>query len=229
MRLRDLGPLLRHGLPQQCALCAADSGNALVCNACIAALPRLPPACPVCALPTPAGDACVRCATRPPPFARTVAPCIYAYPLDRLLQGLKYAGRLALADFFASLIATSVCAWPDRLIALPLSRQRQRERGYNQAREIARGLARRGAVPLDDALIRVRETPAQASLAWSDRARNVRGAFAATRALDGLRVAIVDDVMTTGATLHAAAVAARRAGACAVEAWVVARTLPPET
>ena len=170
---------------------------------------------------------CGRCTAHPPPYTRTIAPCTYAYPIDRLLQDLKYAGRLALADVFASLLAAGISAWPDLLIALPLSARRQRERGYNQASEIARRLARHGHVRLADALVRVRDTPAQANLAWTARSRNVQGAFAASQTLTGLRVAIIDDVMTTGATLRAAADAARRAGAAEVEAWVVARTLPP--
>jgi ComF family protein len=212
-------------LPQQCALCAAGSGRRLVCDACTMDLPQLPELCPACALPCPHGALCGACLARPPAFSRTRAAFEYAFPIDRLLQGLKYEGRLWLAEFLAGALAGRVDTWPDALVPLPLAPARQRQRGYNQAREIARWLAHRGPAPVLDGLVRTRETPSQANLPWSARAANVRGAFAGRASLSGLRIAIVDDVMTTGATLRAAAIAARRAGARDVEAWVVARTL----
>jgi ComF family protein len=213
-------------LPQQCALCTASCDAQLMCADCDHTLPRLPPACPRCALPTPEGAECGPCAARPPPFDRAVAAFAYAFPLDRLLQQLKYAGRLTHAPHFAEALAARVRTWPDVLVALPLAPNRQRERGYNQAAEIARALARLGDVGLADALVRTRDTTPQADLHGAERARNMRGAFAARSSLRGMRVAIVDDVMTTGATLRAAAVAARAAGAREVEVWAVARTLP---
>lgn len=169
---------------------------------------------------------CVPCTARPPPYARAVAAYAYAFPLDRLLQQLKYAGRLSYAAHFAGALATRVDAWPDALVALPLAPERQRQRGYNQAAEIARVLAREGNVALVDALVRTRDTTPQADLHGGERARNLRGAFAARSSLRGMHVAIVDDVMTTGATLRAAAIAARAAGARQVDVWAVARTLP---
>lgn len=226
-RLRRLAALARSALPQLCALCAAPAGGALVCTACDFALPRLGPACPCCALPTPGGIVCGRCTARAPPFTATRAAFAYAFPLDRLLQAMKYGGALAYADYFAAALARTVPVWPDLLVALPLAPARQRQRGFNQAQEIARRLARLGGTPAVAGLVRTRDTPAQAALPWRERARNVRDAFAALPVVAGRRVAIVDDVMTTGATLAAAANAARRAGALSVEAFVVARTLPP--
>jgi len=134
---------------------------------------------------------------------------------------------LAYAEFFAGALADRIAECPDALLALPLANSRQRQRGFNQAREIARHLARIIRRPVINGIARNRDTPAQASLPWQLRAKNVAGAFVGSPALVGKRVAVVDDVMTTGATLTAAASAARRAGAVAVEAWVVARTLPP--
>jgi len=232
-RLRGVAQAL---LPQACALCAAPAGNALVCNACARDLPRLAAACPVCALPKNDGEICGACLRKPPPFAATIAPFLYAYPIDRLLWQLKFRGRLCYAEWAAAALAAAVLdafrsrathLRPDRVVALPLASSRQRERGFNQAQEIAARVARSIGLPNVPALERTVASPPQAGLALSARARNVRGAFAARVALTGARVALVDDVMTSGATLGAAATALRRAGAAHVECWIVARTPPP--
>jgi ComF family protein len=225
-------------LPQTCALCAGHAGNALVCPACAIALPRLPPACPVCALPVAVAAVCGACLSRPPPFAATVAPFIYAFPVDRLLQQFKYGGRLAFAEWAAEELATAAAGAlaardgadrPAVVAAVPLAPARQRERGFNQAHEIAVRVARRLGLPVVNALERTAGATPQAALRWSERARNVRGAFSCGRDVRGLAVALVDDVMTTGATVGEAAAALRRAGAARIETWVVARTLPPAT
>jgi ComF family protein len=225
----------RRALPQRCELCVGVADDTLLCPACVAALPALPPACPVCALPNPAGAVCGACLARPPTYAATVAALVYAFPVDRLLQRLKYGCRLALADWAAAMLADPVrralaacdaAARPDRIVAMPLARARQRERGFNQAHEIARRVAGATGLPLVDALARGGSGPPQAALAWAGRARNVRGVFTVTAGVRGARIALVDDVMTTGATLAEAARTLRRAGAARVECWVVARTLP---
>jgi len=228
-----LASLCQRALPQSCAFCTAPCGNRLVCAACQSGLPRIAGACPVCALPAPGGAICGACVVRPPPFTAAFAAFAYEYPLDRLLHAFKYGGHLAHADYFAEALSAAVSLrppemrWPDALVALPLAPSRQRARGFDQAAEIARRVARRTGVPMTTGLRRTRDTPAQAALPWKDRAKNVRGAFAADPSLAGMRVAIVDDVMTTGATLGSAADAVLRSGAVAVEAWAVARTLPP--
>ncbi len=224
---------LRGLLPQACALCAAACGDALLCPPCGAALPRVHHACPVCALPALHDVPCGACLAHPPPYSSTVAAWAYAFPLDRLVQGLKYGAQLALAEPLAAGLVDAIRRrfdaddLPDAVVALPLAAARQRSRGFNQAAELARRIAAATGRPLVPGLVRPRDSPPQVSLAWSDRARNVRNAFVGTPALAGLRIAIVDDVMTTGATLAAAARAARRAGARDVAAWVVARTPPP--
>ena len=224
----------RLALPQRCELCAGISGADLVCSGCMRDLPWLPGACPVCALPTSGSSVCGQCLNEPPAFDATIAAFSYTFPIDRLIDSLKYQGRLALAEWCADAILarharTGHVSRPQRLIALPLAVVRQRERGYNQALEIARVIdGRTGIEILSRGLSRIRATPPQAALPWKERAKNVRGAFACEVDLSGVTVAVVDDVMTTGASLAEAAKVLKAAGAARVENWVVARTLPPD-
>jgi ComF family protein len=226
---RDVRHALQRALPQACVLCKAPSGDALVCDGCSSDMPRIADACPRCALPSQDNLACGACLAKPPPFDTAIAAWRYAFPADRLLQAFKYAGTLALAEPFAAAVAESLrmrnAVMPDCVIAMPLSQRRQRERGFNHAHEIARRLSSHVDVPLANALWRTRDAPPQAGLTLRERMRNVRDAFDAGTSVAGLAVAIVDDVMTTGATIGAAARALRRAGAVRIDAWVVARTV----
>ena len=229
-----VGNLARQALPQCCALCTAAAGDALLCGDCSGALPRLAAPCPRCALPTAGAIECGACLRSPPPFLSTLAVYRYAFPVDRLLQRLKYSGALALADWAAAALAQRVVAQageeaslPGVLVALPLAPVRQRERGFNQAYEITRRVAPRVGIPAAMLLERVKSGPPQAALPWSGRAANVRGAFACRGDVRGRNIALVDDVMTTGATIAEAARALRRGGAASVVVWVIARTLPP--
>jgi ComF family protein len=225
--------LLGAMLPRYCALCGEASGEAALCAPCMNALPALPPACPVCALPSPGAAVCGTCLAHPRKVTATLAACIYAFPLDRLVQGLKYGHRLALAQPLGDALAAAVLrsprssGRPEALVPMPLARARQRERGFNQAIEIARVVSRRTGVALCHALARPLARPPQAGLPWRERRRNVRGAFTAVVPVAGRHLALVDDVMTTGATVEAAAGALLAAGAARVDAWVVARTPPP--
>jgi ComF family protein len=222
----------RLALPQRCELCAGVSGPALVCNACMRDLPWLSSACPVCALPSPGGSVCGHCLSDPPPFDATIAAFSYAFPIDRLIHSFKYQGRLALAEWCADAILArreraGVGLRPHRLVALPLAAERQRERGYNQALEIARVIGARTGIPLlPRGLSRAGATPPQALLG-TGRTNNVRGGFACAADLSGLTVALVDDVMITGASLAEAAKVLKASGAVSVNNWVVARALPP--
>jgi len=218
-------------VPHACLLCGAPAGAAPLCSGCLADLPwHRQPQCPQCALPTPGGQLCGACLRHPPAFGRTHAALAYAFPLDRMIPRLKYHGQLAVAPVLAESLAQVVehAPRPDRLIAMPLHAQRLRERGFNHASEIARVVARRLGLPLDaDSCRRIRDTPPQMGLKHDQRRRNLRGAFACSSEVRGQRIALVDDVMTTGTSLDELAKTLRQAGAESVETWVVARTLPP--
>ncbi|MDE1942652.1 MAG: ComF family protein [Betaproteobacteria bacterium] len=159
-----------------------------------------------------------------------MASFAYRYPVDVLVRRLKYSGALQLAPTLAEGLSQAVTgrAMPDLLVAMPLSLRRLRQRGYNQAHEIARRVAARCGRPLKPVLERLRDTQAQAGLTAVRRRDNLIDAFRCSHPLAGLRVALVDDVMTSGATLDAAARTLKGAGACHVAAWVVARTPAPE-
>jgi ComF family protein len=222
----------RLALPQRCELCAGHSATELVCAACMRDLPRIESACPVCALPGSGGVICGSCLAQPPPFEATLSAYAYAFPVDRLIQAYKYHGRLALGDWCAAAIVAARSRVPEpapaHVVAMPLAAERQRERGFNQAAEIAHGVATRiGVTVIETGVRRTRATAPQATLPWAERAANIRGAFACANDLTGMAVAVVDDVMTTGATLAEFARTLKAAGATRVENWVVARTPPP--
>ncbi len=225
-------------LPTQCALCRNWS-HARLCDACIERFAQPRPRCERCAIAVPPGvAACGACTREPPPFARAVAAVDYAPPWDDLVRRFKFDAALDLADALASRIldavARSAAPRPDWLLPVPLADERLRERGYNQAWELARRVARALACASDpqQLLLRTRHTPHQLSLPPAQRAANVRGAFAVEpRRRHELRdrdVALLDDVMTTGATLAEAARSVLQAGAASVQVWVLARTPRPE-
>lgn len=226
------GPLARLGRslwPARCLLCnAGGAAGHDLCVACAASLPWARLACPRCALPlSSTARACGACLRKAPLLDAAHAAFAYRPPLDRLLPRLKFHGDLAAGRLLAGAMAVAFAdvARPQALLPVPLARARLRQRGYDQALELARPLARSlGLALLPDGLLRVRDTQAQSRLDAVGRRRNVRGAFAVNR-LVALppHVALVDDVMTTGATLQAAALALRRAGVLRVDAWVCAR------
>ena len=211
---------------EDCLLCGAESAPELLCAACAAELPALPEPCPRCALPSPAGAVCGSCLNRPPHFDTTLALWRYEFPCDRLVQALKYRARLALAEFFARNLASRPLPEIDLVVPMPLHPRRLAERGFNQALEIARGVARRLGRPIEPrCALRVKNTLPQARLPFDERAKNVRGAFLCKLDLSGASIAVVDDVMTTGATLNELARVLKRAGATRVENLVIARTV----
>jgi ComF family protein len=223
-------------LPPHCLLCGlAGAPGRDLCGGCARDLLRHHCCCPRCALPLAApAPLCGECLQREPAFAAAYVPYIYAAPLDLLVGKLKFGHSLAagrvLADLWIDALRSDAPQRPDVLAPIPLHPARLRERGYNQALELARPLARAlGSDLAPDLLQRTRATPAQANLDAAARRRNLRGAFAvnenAAAGLDRERasVALVDDVMTTGATLRECARALRRAGFTRVSVWAFAR------
>jgi len=221
--------------PRACLLCGkACHGvdDAALCAACLPDLPRLaPPCCPVCASPlaTPA-PACGACLANAPAYDATLATWRYGEPLAGLIREFKFGGRghrrFANADFFVSAMLAGERPTGDVVVPVPLSPARLRERGFNQSVEIARPLARALDLPLDgSSLLRRRDTPPQSRLPWRARRRNVADAFECQGDFTGRRVIVVDDVMTTGATLDAVARILKDHGATHVSNWVVARAV----
>jgi len=207
-----------------CYLCRG-AAHGLLCAACDADLPRLAPVrCPRCALESPRGEVCGRCLSEAPHYDATIAVLSYEFPADALVHALKFRGELALAGLLGGMLSQKISNDEiDCAIPVPLSAARLRTRGYNHAAEIARHLPAKPDLAL---CVRSRDTPPQMDLPYDERRRNVRGAFRCTRALAGERVAVVDDVMTTGATLDEIAKVLKEAGASRVANWVVARTFP---
>jgi ComF family protein len=217
----------RSVLPSSCVLCGVGTPDGRMCAGCDAELPRFASArCVVCALPLTSAAVCGACLDRPPSYDSVSAAYAYAFPVDALIHAYKYGGDLSLAPLLASALVRAPRPAVDAIIPMPLAPARLRERGFNQAHELARYLGRVLRLPVvANGCRKVTETPPQAALPWKERARNVRGAFVCDVDLAGLRVAIVDDVMTTGATLNELARNLKHAGALHVSGWVVARTL----
>lgn len=254
------GPLswLAKRLPCDCFLCGANSGYALLCPPCEASLPRLTAQrCPQCAQPTLGGErggvlpgqesgpVCGACLRDAPHFDATAAVWSYDFPLSQIILSLKFAHRLASADFFAAallglaakrldsqggaLASGGLKQLPDFILPVPLSARRLAQRGFNQAVEIARTLSQQLAVPLmNHDVVRQRDTTPQTRLPWKARAKNIRYAFECRLDLTGKTVWVVDDVMTTGATLNELARTLKLHGAARVENFVLARALRGE-
>lgn len=223
--------LLGIALPARCLLCTAPAlGTLDLCAACLADLPRNRACCRRCALPlVHAAELCGECLRREPPFASAWAPFRYVHPLDLLEARFKFHRDLAAGRLLAQLMIDAardvMPSLPNALLCVPLHDSRLRERGYNQALELAKPLARALGLPLfRDALQRVRHTQAQSGLDAKARRRNLRNAFVVEPGF-GLpaHVALLDDVMTTGSTLRECARVLRKAGVQRVDVWALAR------
>lgn len=224
-----------------CLLCGAvaDHAGLPLCTGCDTDLPWLAGRCSICALPLPVvGLTCGQCLRRAPAFERVEAPLRYGFPVDTLITRFKHQASTPLGGLLAQLLARHLqhayhdgLARPDCLLPVPLSAQRERQRGFNQSGLIADWLGRDLTLPVEHrTLRRVLDTPPQQGLDAAARRRNLRHAFALDLAatLEGRHIALVDDVLTTGATAQCIARQLRRAGAARVDVYCLARTPAPE-
>lgn len=225
-------------LPSSCALCGISGKDSLCHHCTMRFFSQHSPRCAQCASPLAFASAreerCGNCLSNPPAFDATIVASDYAAPIDQLVLALKFGNRLALAPLFAyklrdAILRESAFSMPTLLTAVPLGEKRLAERGFNQALEIAKPLARAIAIPLAPQLIeRTRDTLMQASLPTAERHRNIRHAFAlpanAVKFVRGQHIGMVDDVMTTGETLNEIAATLKRHGAVRVTNLVFART-----
>ena len=234
--LRGAWQRLAQSWPGRCAICRQASAGGL-CTDCLERWAPARPRCQRCALPLSASLSasqpitCGTCLSTPPPLARCVAAVDYGWPWRALLARYKFQGHSGWAPALAGRMraspgATELLAAADRVLPMPLSHERLAERGYHQAWLLARALAPDKAE--EGLLLRVRHTPSQRGLPRSERLANVRGAFAIeplrAHQVRGQRLLLVDDVMTSGASLYSAAQVLRQAGAAEVSALVFART-----
>jgi ComF family protein len=220
--------------PGRCAVCGAWPARPL-CDACVSQFARGQHRCRSCALPLPEDvEVCGACLQEPPPLDACFAAVPYAYPWSGLVARFKFNGEAGWAAALAARIAAvpgfaAELAECDVVLPMPLGPRRLAERGFNQAVLLAKKLDRNKTD--SGLLLRLRETGAQVSLDRAARQANVKGAFGVeplrAAELRGRSVLLVDDVMTSGASLHAAAKAVRQAGAQRVSAAVLARTDEP--
>jgi ComF family protein len=236
-RRRVVGKALLTMFPPTCVLCGAAGQDQMtgldLCSGCAADLPMNRSACPRCALPfethSPSGTLCAVCQRRPPPFDLGLAAFRYAGAVPSLIGDAKFRGHLNVARLLGQLLAerlrTGVQPHPDVIVPVPLHPARQRQRGYNQALEIARIVGRELALPVDPGILtRILPTPPQTGLAAPARRRNLRGAFRVAGEVRGRHLAVLDDVVTTGSTVREIGAVLRAAGAQRIQIWAVART-----
>ncbi|PJI48358.1 MAG: amidophosphoribosyltransferase [Pseudomonas sp.] len=229
----------------QCLLCggAAEQAALPLCAGCDDDLPWLAGHCTICALPLATsgltcGQVCHGCLRRAPAFQRVETPLRYGFPVDALVTRFKHQANAPLGRLLGQLLERHLLhayeeglPRPDRLIPVPLSHRRERQRGFNQAQLLASWLSAPLGLPMDNRLVlRQQDTPSQQGLDAATRKRNLRRAFALAdgAVVEGLHLALVDDVLTTGATAERIARLLRRAGAQRVDVYCLARTPPPE-
>jgi len=219
-------------VPARCGLCRGPSSGGPFCEGCTQSLPWMERPCRGCAMPLPRGapELCADCLKNGPRFEHAWAAFRLLSPVQHLIHRLKYSADLAAAHALGTLAAQQLARrskpLPELIIAVPLHHRRLRSRGYNQAIELVRAMKGLLAIPTSSTIAsRVRATSDQIGQSAAERRKNLKGAFAIAASLQGKHIALVDDVMTTGATLAELAAACRAAGATRIEAWAIARAL----
>ncbi len=213
-------------LPPVCVVCDGRGHDADICTDCARELPWNRVCCPRCALPLAQPVVCGVCLATPPPWQTALSPLLYEFPVPSLLQRFKFARHLAAGRMLALLFAqwsASAATRPDCLVPVPLHWRRRLLRHFNQAGEIAHTVGSQLRLPVVDACRRTRATPAQSGLGARDRKRNLRDAFEVKYPVEGLHIALVDDVLTTGSTAAELARTLMRQGAKRVDVWTLAR------
>lgn len=219
--------------PPTCLLCGDRGERTLdLCRKCLDSLPFLHEACPRCGLPLTASTAssCGACLKNPPPFHRMTCTFRYEEPIRHLIQSLKFGSGHAHARLLGTLLADSIHLarpLPEAVIPVPLHPRRYAERSFNQSLEMARIVSAHLRIPLDyNTCRRMRSTEAQARLHSGERRRNIRRAFVVSPDFRYKHIALLDDVVTTGATVSELATELRKAGADQIDIWTCARALP---
>ncbi|MET0091690.1 MAG: ComF family protein [Candidatus Thiodiazotropha sp.] len=225
--------LIPHLFPQRCLLCGGPGDFfSRFCSDCYQELPFNHHACRRCALPlspgTPSDVLCGQCQKHAPSFDSAMTALRYEAPTRHLISALKFNQQLHLAPPLARLLIARLGRLdkpPDRILPVPLHTTRLRERGFNQAVELGRTVSRHYAIPLDlNSVVRTRNTRAQSDLKETDRQRNLRKAFRIQHPVRGLNLVILDDVITTAATVGELGRTLKQAGAGRVDVWAIART-----
>lgn len=226
----DFEQLVDAFLPSTCLLCKAPAlSTEGICLDCLNTLPWHSSAtCIQCGLAANHLH-CGQCQKKSPYFDKTIALFMYQFPIDRLLQSFKYQQSLHIGPLFANLFNQRILGKPyDRILPMPMHPERLKTRGYNQSLEIAKRVARFTNIPIDTkSCKRIKDTPPQAGLTLDARIRNIKNAFECHENLTGQRVAIMDDVMTSGASMNELARTLKLAGAKQVDCYIVARTMRP--
>lgn len=219
--------LLNYLFPQSCFLCGASSAK-LLCPACYQDLPFPQHHCSVCACSLPMEiDTCAQCLREPPHFVSVKSALRYDYPADKLIQAAKYAQNLTVLNYLGNLMTAAFRQQtrPDVLLPVPLHPRALRARGFNQAVELGKTISRAYQIPLAREVAHcVRHKSKQTRLSAKERKSNVRGSFqVAPLAKNWQHIVLVDDVVTTGATVNELARMCRQAGAQRVEVWCCMR------
>lgn len=219
---------------QHCSLCQLQPAQVNgLCEDCHADLPWLLLGCPICGLPRLSPNhPCIHCQLKPLKFDRTEAPLEYRFPINSLLPGIKYQGRIQTLGWLAELLAHHLLdrchIWPDLLLPVPMHPIDEALRGFNQAELLAELLSKKLQIRCDSKQLRkTQRRVKQMTLNASARQKNLQGAFGVSGELPK-NVALIDDVMTTGATADEIAGVLKNHGASHVQVWVLARTPEPD-